>query len=69
MLFRSVSTSTTDSVARVGGGLAARGGDTTLLFGEFGSEVNSGRGEVMEECVCLVLMGSLHEKGSRKLFG
>ena len=58
-----VSTPTTDSVARVGGGLAARGGDATFLSGEFVSEVDSGRGEVMEECVCLVLMASLHEKG------
>ena len=64
-----VSTSMIDSSARVGGGLAARGGDATFLSGEFGSEVDSGRGEVMEECVCLVLLGSLHEKGSRKLFG
>ena len=64
-----VSTSTTDSVARVGGGLDAHGGDATFLSGEFGSEVDSGRGAVMEEWVCLVLMGSLREKGSRRLFG
>ena len=65
----SASTSVTDSVARVGGGGAARGGDATFLSGESGSIAGLGSGEVMEECVCLVLMASLHEKGSRKLFG
>ena len=65
----SASTSVTDSVARVGGGATVRGGNATFLSGEFGSEVDSERGEVMEEWVCLVLMGSLREKGSRKLFG
>ena len=62
-------TSITDSVARVGGGVAARGGDATFPSGEFGSIADSGSGEVMEECVCLVWMASLHEKGSIKLFG
>ena len=38
----------TDSVARVGGGLAARGGDATSPSGESGSIADSGSGEVME---------------------
>ena len=64
-----VSTSVTDSAARVGGGFGVCGGDATFRSGEFSSEVDSGRGDVMEEWVCLVLMGSLREKESRKLFG
>ena len=64
-----VSTSMTNSAASVSGGVGARGGDATFLSGEFGSEVDSGRGEVMEECVCLVLMGSLREEKSGKSFG
>ena len=59
----SASTSVTDSVARVSGGVAARGGDATFLSGESDSIAGSGSGEVMEECVCLVWMASLHEKG------
>ena len=64
-----VSTSVTDSVARVGGGDGDHGGEITFLSGEFGSEVDSGRGDVMEECVFLVLMGALHEEKSGKSFG
>ena len=64
-----VSTSVADSAARVGGGLGACGGGATSLSGEFGSEVDSGRGEVMEECVCLVVMGTLRKVRSGKLFG
>ena len=59
----SVSTSVTDSAARVDGGVGARGGDATFLSGESGSIAGSGSGEVMEECICLVWMASLHEKG------
>ena len=47
----SASTSITDSVARVGGGVAAQGGDAAFLSGESGSTTDSGRGEEMEECV------------------
>ena len=60
------STLITDSVARVGDGVAARGSVAGFLSGEFGSVADSERGEVMEECVCLVWMASLHE---RELFG
>ena len=60
----SASTSVTHSVARVRGGVAAYGGDATFLSGEFGSVVDSGRGEVMEECVCLVWMASLRKRVS-----
>ena len=69
MKMSSASTSVTDSVARVGDGVAARGDVAGFLSGEFGSVADSGRGEVMEECVCLVWMASLHEKESRKLLG
>ena len=65
----SASTSMTDSVARVGGGVAARGGDAGFLSGESGSIADSGRGERMEECVCLVWMASLHKGGAGGLFG
>ena len=65
----SISTSVADSDARVGGGVGARGGVATFLSGEFGPEVDSGRGEVMEECVCWVRMGSLHKERSGKQFG
>ena len=64
-----VSTSVTDSVARVSGGDGDRGGEITFLSGEFGLEVDSGRGEVIEECVCLVVMGALRKERSEKLFG
>ena len=56
------SNSITDSVARVGGGVAARGGDMAFLSRESGSIADSGRGERMEECVCLVRMESLHKR-------
>ena len=58
----STSTSITDSVARVGGGVAAQGGEATFLSGESGSIADSGIGELMEECVCLVRIESLHKK-------
>ena len=59
-----VSTSVTDSVARVGGGDGVRRGEITFLSRECGPEVDSGRGDVIEECVCLVGMGALSkEKG------
>ena len=61
-----ISTYVADSTARVGGELAARGGDATLLSGEVGCIADSGRGEVMEECVCMVLMASLHEEDKEK---
>ena len=64
-----VSTSVTDSVARVGGGDDDRGGEITFLSGEFGLEVDSGRGDVMDECVCLVVMGALREEKSERLLG
>ena len=60
----SISTSVSDSAARVGGGVGARGGVATFLSGECGSEVDSGRGEVIEECVCWVAMGALHKERS-----
>ena len=59
----SASRTITDSVARVGGGVAVRGGEATFLSGESGSIADSGRGELMEECVFLVRIESLH-KGS-----
>ena len=60
-----MSTSVTNSVARVGGGDGDRRGRViTFLSGECGPEVDSGRGDVIEECVCLVGMGALcKEKG------
>ena len=65
-----MSTSGIDSVARVGGGDGDRlGGVATFLSGECGPEVDSGRGEVMEECVCLVVMGALRKERSKMLFG
>ena len=65
----SISTYVADSAARVGGGVGDRGGDATFLSGECGSEVDSGRGDVMKECVCLVDMGALRKERSEKLFG
>ena len=64
-----VSTSVTDSVARVGGGDGDRRGEITFLSGEFGLEDDSGRGEVMDECVCLVGMGALSKEKSGMIFG
>ena len=65
-----ISTSVTDSVARVGGGDGdRRGGVATFLSGESGLEDDSGRGDVMDECVCLVGMGALHKKKSEAAFG
>ena len=64
-----MSTSVTDSAARVGGGDGDRGGVTTFLSGEFGPEVDSGRGDVIEECVCWVAMGVLRKGRSEMLFG
>ena len=65
-----ISTSVTNSVARVGGGDGDRcGGLITFLSGECGPEVDSGRGDVIEECVCLVAMGALHKEKSEMLFG
>ena len=63
-----MSTSVTDSVARVGGGDGDRlGGVTTFLSGECGPEVDSVRGRVMDECVRLAGMGALHKKESETL--
>ena len=64
-----ISTSVADSAARVGGGNGDRGGVTTFLSGECGPEVDSGRGDVIEECVCWVAMGALRKEGSETLFG
>ena len=58
----SASTSITDSVARVDGGVAARGGEASFLSGESGLIADSGRGELMEECVCLVRIESRHKR-------
>ena len=57
-----VSTSVTGSDARVGGGDGDRGGVITFLSGECGPEVDSGRGDVIDECVCLVGMGALNKE-------
>ena len=64
-----VSTSVTDSVARVGGGDGDRAGEATFLSGECGPEVDSGRGDVIDECVCLVGMGALRKEKSEMVFG
>ena len=65
-----VSTSGTDSVARVGGGDGDRlGGVATFLSGECGPEVDSVRGRVMDECVRLTGMAALHKNKSEMLFG
>ena len=64
-----ISTSVADSATRVGDGIGDRGGDATFLLGEFGPKVDSGRGDVMEECVCLVVMGALRKERSERLFG
>ena len=65
-----VSTSVTDSVARVGGGDGdRRGGVATFLSGESGLEVDSVRGRVMDECVRLAGMGALHKKKAEMVFG
>ena len=64
-----MSTSVADSAARVGGGDGDRGGVITFLSGECGPEVDSGRGDVIEECVCLVAMGALHKEKSEMIFG
>ena len=63
------STSMTDSVARVGGGDGDRCGEVTFLSGECGPKVDSGRGDVMDECVCLVGMGALCKEKTGILFG
>ena len=62
-----ISASVADSAARVGGGVGDRGGDATFLSGECGSEVDSGRGDIMEECVCLVDMGALRKKKIKRV--
>ena len=65
-----VSTSVTDSVARVGGGDGdRRGGVITVLSGECGPEVESGRGRVIDECVCLVGIGALRKEKTEMLLG
>ena len=65
-----VSTSGTDSVARVGGGEGERpGGVITVLSGEGGPEVDSVRGRVIEECVRLIGMAALHKKKPEMEFG
>ena len=65
-----VSTSGTDSVARVGGGDGERlGGVATILSGKCGPEVDSVRGRAMDECVRLAGMAALHERKSEMLFG
>ena len=63
------STFVTDSVARVGGGDGDRRGEITFLSGEFGLEDDSGRGDVMDECVCLVGMGALRKEKSEMVCG
>ena len=60
-----MSTSVTGSVARVGGGDGDRRGEITFLSGEFGLDVDSGRGEVMDECVYLVGIGALSKEKVR----
>ena len=65
-----MSTSVTNSVSRVGGGDGdRRGGVITFLSGECGPEVDSGRGDVIDECVCLVGMGALRKEKSEMVFG
>ena len=63
------STSVTDSVARVGGGDGDRRGEITFLSGELGLEDGSGRGDVIDECVCLVGMGALRKEKAEMVFG
>ena len=62
-----VSTSVADSDNRVGGGDGDHGGLTTFLSGECGPEVDSGRGDVINECVCLVGMGALSKEKVRNV--
>ena len=65
-----VSTSAADSVARVGGGVGERrGGEITALSGECGTEVDSVRGRVIEECVRLIGIAALHKKGTEMVLG
>ena len=65
-----MSTSVTDSVARVGGGDGdRRGGVITFLSGECGLEVDSGRGDVIDECVRLAGMGALRKEKAEMLLG
>ena len=62
-------TSVTDSVARVGGGDGDRRGEITFLSGECGLEVDSGRGDVIDECVRLAGMGGLRKEKAEMVFG
>ena len=65
-----VSTSGAGSVARVGDGDGDRlGGVATFLSGEFGPEVDSARGRVMEECFRLTGMAALHGSKLEMLVG
>ena len=65
-----VTTSGTDSVARVGGEDGeCLGGVATFLSGECGPEVDSVKGRVIEECVRLTEMAALHKRRSKVLFG
>ena len=64
-----VSTSVADSDTRVGGGDGDRGGVTTFLSGECGPAVDSGRGDVIDGCVCLVGMGALNQEKLGMLLG
>ena len=65
-----VSTSGTDSVARVGGGDGDRlGGVAAFLSRECGPEVDSVRGREMEECFRLTGMAALHGSKLEMLFG
>ena len=64
-----MSTSVIDSVARVGGGDGDRRGEITFLSRELGLEDGSGRGDVIDECVCLVGMGALRKEKTEVLFG
>ena len=64
-----ISTSVTDSVARVDGGDGGRRGEVTFLSGELGLEDGSGRGDVIDDCVCLVGMGALRKEKTEVLFG
>ena len=61
-----ISTSVTD---RVGGGDGDRRGEITFLSRECSPEVDSGRGDVIDECVCLVGMGALRKIEAGMLFG
>ena len=64
-----MSTSVADLAARVGDGVGDRDGVITFLSRECGSGADLGRGDVIEECVCLVAMGALYKEKSEMIFG